>query len=368
MLDMMNFTEGEDFKHDRQANQINFLHNKSKIGFIEADISKDRQGRKIKGINATSNHIDEADELAQTMFITAVSRRGRRNQNKQPSISIVTMNPNDTHLKQLYYNPYKAGTLPKGVIVVEFDISDSWQTQTDIEAMKTNPRPWVERYINNNWDYSDDDQSLFKYRYFDASITKSIDTNAVRYIGYDVARSGQDRSVVCQWWGRTLIDIQIIKNKDEQMATDDQALELIKYMTQNAVIARNVSIDGVGVGVGVIDHMKSKGIIVQEFISGARPTTDRYNNLRSQVIYEFAQGLERGDIKIYDGCPFRNELISEAMLHSHKIDDKKLAVESKDKIKERTGGMSPDIFDCVVYGLFPQLKIDPKNDTRRIVF
>lgn len=368
MLDMMNFIEGEDYKHDKSLNEIQFLHNKSKIGFIEADVTKDRQGKKIKGINASGNHIDEADELAQIMFTQALSRRGRFNQAGQPSVSIVTMNPNDTYLKQLYYEPYRNGTLQKGVVVVEFDMSDSWQTKEDIDAMMTNPRPWVERYINNNWSFSDDQNSLFKYRYFDACITDKTDINEKRYIGYDVARSGSDRSVIALWWGKTLVDIQIIKDKTESITTDDQALELIKYMTLNAVIPQNIAVDAVGVGVGVIDHAKSKGIRFAEFTSGGRPTVDKYDNLRSQVIFEFAQGLEKGEIKIYEGCPLRNELISEAMLHTHKIDDKKLAVESKDKIKERTGGVSPDIMDAVVMGLYPQLNINPKQNTSRIIY
>lgn len=368
VLDRMNLFEGQDFTFNRQENTITFHYSNSTIPFIEADITKDRQGRKLKGINASGNHIDEADEIDQLMFVTATSRRGRKNQHGQPSLSIITMNPNDTYLKKLYYEPWKNGTLPPGVRVIEFTIEDSWQTDQDIQLMLSNPRPWVERYLKNNWEYTEDDNSLFKYRLFDMAITRTISDTERRYIGYDVARSGTDRSVLAHWNGRTLVDIQIVKDKDEQMMTDDQALEVIKYMTQNAIVAENVSIDAVGVGVGVIDHMKSKGIYVKSFVSGARPTVDSYDNLRSQVIFELSQGLEKGTIKIYEGCPFRNELISEAMAHQHNIGDKKLSVESKEKVKERTGGLSPDILDAVVMGLYPQLNIDPKYNTNRIGF
>lgn len=378
MLDLMNFEDGVDYKYNKQDFEISILHNRSKIGFVEADITKDREGRKIKGINATANHIDEADELDQTMFVTASSRRGRRNQNGQPSISIITMNPNDSHLKEKYYDPWKAGKLPKGVAVVEFTVDDSWQTKADIDAMMTNPMPWVERYLKNNWNYKDDLTSLFKYRYFDAALTRQVSNDGFNSIGYDVARSGTDRSVIALWWGKILMDIVIIKDKHEQMKTDDQALALIKYMTQNAVLAEHVAVDAVGIGVGVIDHMHSKGISVSEFMSGASPYQSeidkkrgippKYDMLRSQVIYEFTQGLERGEIKIYESCPFRKELISEAMLHMHSVSDRKLSVESKEKIKDRTGGMSPDIFDAVVMGLYPQLKMDINNSASRIGF
>lgn len=371
MLDMMNFTEGIDYKYNKSDFVITFP-NKSKIPFIEADITKDRQGRKIKGINATGNHIDEGDELDQVMFTTATSRRGRRNERKQPSLSIITMNPNDTHLKDKYYTPWRNGTLPPGVLVIEFTIEDSWQTKEDIAAMMTNPKPWVERYIKNNWDYADDDNSLFKYRYFDAAITDTLDASDTRYGGYDVAVEGRDRSVQAEWYHNkdtgisTLVNIEVFKEKDEQIRTDEQALLLIKYMTENSIVAGNQAVDAVGVGTGVVDHMASKGISVKRFKSGATPTVDTFDKLRSQVIFMLAQGLEKGTIKIYRACPYRNELISEAMMHLHKVSDKKLSVESKDDIKKRTGSMSPDIFDAVIMGLYPQLKLDPKNDTSRI--
>jgi hypothetical protein len=366
MLDLMNLEEGVDYRYNRQDFEIIFDHNGSKIAFVEADVTKDRQGRKIKGINASGNHIDEADELEQTMFITANSRRGRRNEQGQPSLSIVTMNPNDTHLKALYYDPWKAGTLPADTVVIEFTLEDSWQSAADIDALKRNPKPWRERYLYNNWAYQDDIDSLFKYRHFDAALTPTLDGNAPRYTGYDVARSGTDRSVVALWYGKTLVDIQIVKDHDEQMQTDVQAQWLIQFITQNAVLPVNTQIDAVGLGSGVVDVMRSRGLGVQEFISGATPTSDKYDKLRSEVIYFLAQGLERGEIKIYEGCPYRNELISEAMAHNHKTTDKKLAVESKDEVKKRTGSLSPDIFDAVVMGLRSQLVGDPTRDQSRI--
>lgn len=383
MADMMNFVEKEDYKFNKQDFEITFLHNKSKIAFVEADVTKDRQGKKIKGINATGNHIDEGDELSQTMFITAVSRRGRRNEAGQPSISIITMNPNDTYLRDLYYNPWhepdKYGPLPKGVQVIEFTEEDSWQTKEDLDAMKTNPKGWVERYIYNNWNYQDDDNSLFKYRYFQSALVLMFDPNAERTIGFDVARGkGGDRSVIALWAGDTLVNIFIVKDKDTKMTTDEQAMMMIQHMTENSVVAEKVAVDAVGIGVGVVDHAKSKGILVREFISGASPVVEngpdgkpmpsRYDNLRSQVIWMFADGLEKGKYKIFEGCPFRNELISEAMAHLHDVSDKKLSVESKDKVKERTGSLSPDIFDAVIMGLYPKLKLDPKNATNRVIF
>lgn len=366
VLNDSNFVEGIDYTVERNIGEIRLM-NKSIMTIIEADHTIDRDHMKLKGLEANAEHIDEVDEIIESAFDMAQSRVGRDPNQKAPPITIVTMNPNNKWCKTRFYDKWKKGELPKNIAVIEFTRYDSWSDQSRYDKlMETRPKPWIERYINNNWDFADDDNSLFKYRHFDSAVVTMLDINAKRFDGYDVARSGTDRSVIALWYERTLVDIVVVKDKDQQITTDEQALELIKYNTQNAVLSENCAIDGVGIGVGVIDHMHSKGIIVKTFISGAKPTVDTYDNLRSQVIFEFAQGLEKGTIKIYEGCSYRNELISEAMAHNHDVNDKKLSVESKDDIKKRTGGLSPDIMDAVVMGLYPQLQIDPKRDSSRV--
>lgn len=363
-----NFVEGRDYKVRTHLGEIKFT-NKSLLSLTGADHTKDPDHAKIKGLEPNAIHVDEVDELIESAYDMIQSRVGRIKGHPAPPKTIVTMNPNNKWAKTKFYDAWKKGTLPKNIAVVEFTRYDSWSDQERYDKLAASrPKPWVERYINNNWDFADDDASLFKYRYFDAAITNSLDLSEKRYTGYDVARTGVDRSVVALWYGRTLVDIKIIKAKEEQVTTDAQAMELIKYNTQNSVVASNCAVDAVGVGVGVIDHMHSKGIDVKSFVSGGKPTVDSYDNLRSQVIFELAQGLEKGTIKIYEGCPYRNELISEAMAHNHAVGDKKLSVESKDEVKKRTGSLSPDILDAVVMGLAPQLSIDPKDDQSRIIF
>lgn len=348
-----NFVEGVDYKVNSNDGEIKLLGNGSSLLLTEADHTKDPDHMKLKGLEADAMHIDEVDELAQTAYEMAQSRVGRDPKHPAPPVTVVTMNPNSKWSKTELYDRWKKGTLPSNIAVVEFTRYDSWSDQARYEKLiNSRPRPWVERYINNNWDFEDDINSLFKYRSFDAALTPTLPANDTRYIGYDVARDmGGDRSAVALWHGSTLADIQIVKDSDEFMSTDEQALQLIKYMTQNGVTPDHTNVDAVGLGVGVVDFMKSRGLKPQEFKSGARASSDDYDMLRSEVIYHFSRGLEQGTIKIYEGCPFRNELISEAMAHNHKTTDKRLAVESKAEVKKRTGSLSPDIFDAVVMGL-----------------
>jgi hypothetical protein len=83
-----------------------------------------------------------------------------------------------------------------------------------------------------------------------------------------------------------------------------------------------------------------------------------FENLRSQMFYLYARGIELGIIKHFSGCPFLKDLQKEAMVHNFKITDKVLSVESEDKIKVRLGA-SPDILDSVAMGLWVALRKEP---------
>jgi hypothetical protein len=279
------------------------------------------------------------------------------------------MNPNDGWAKELYYEPHRAGTLPPNVRVIEFDLSDSWQSEQDIAGLKSNPDWWTQRYLYNNWDYSDESSSLFKSRHWAASLVEELDGAAKRSAGYDVARYGTDRSVRSLLYGTTIADLTIVKDKTQQIDTGEQADWLIADAGVSGYGLENTAIDAVGLGVGVVDGLSKQGYRAKEYMSGAKPDPNirlsvgdnvpiNFDSLRSQMIYLYARGIELGIIKHYTGCPFLKELQKEAMVHNFDITDKVLRVESKDKIKKRLGS-SPDLLDAVVMGLYIALRKEP---------
>lgn len=377
MLDRMGMIEGEDYTFNRTESYIKFS-NGSVIPFVEADVTKDRQGKKIKGINASGNHIDEGDELDETMLVTATSRKGRRNEQGQPSLSIHTLNPTDhpyyTKLYNQYKDPKKHGALPGNIRCIEFTVEDSWQTQQDIDALMTNPKWWVERYMRNNWNYKDEEKTIFKSHLFARARTDKV-VPGRRTTGYDVADEGRDRAGGADWENFTLFNITITKEADQQVKTEDQTDWLIKHSDELEIGYENIAVDGVGVGVGVLSSARVKGVDFAVFKSGFTPdmflTFDdnalskeaaeknselmSFNNLRSQVAYLLALGMERGTVKMLDSCPYLDDFISEAQQHHNEIKDKMFVLESKEKIKARTG-KSPDIFDMVLMGFWKQLK------------
>ena len=379
MLERMGLFEGVDYKFNRTESFIKF-NNGSIIPFVEADESKDRGGKKIKGMNATGNHIDEADELTLSMYTQATSRKGRRNEQGQPSLSILTLNPTDAeHLVDIY-DKYKGNELPKNIRCIEYTIEDSWQTQSDIDGLMTNPKWWVERYINNNWHYKDEEATIFKSALFAKAKTDKIESG-LKTMGYDVADEGKDRAGGAEWENFTLYDVTVTKDHNEQMKSEPQADWIIQRSDERGIGYENCAVDGVGNGVGVLVAGRNKGAEFAVFKSGMSPdmyltfdekamTKDEaeknteilsFNNLRSQVAYMLAMGMEQGKVKLFADTPFLKDFISEAQQHHNTIKDKAFILESKESIKKRTG-KSPDIFDMVLMGFWKQLKKQHKTD------
>jgi phage terminase large subunit len=331
---------------------------------IALDHTKDPQFTKVKSINATCGMIDEADGVTHGAHIALFSRTGRRNANGAPSFIIDACNPNEAWIKDEVYDhwrdPEQHGPLPPDVAVIEFKVGDSFLGDDYYDRFESMPKTWRERYLHNNWNYGDDDNSLFKYRHMDRQHVDQY-TPDLRYGGYDVARGGKDRSVQAMLEGPVLTDIDIFKDKDEVVDTADQAEMLKKYDAENLIGYENQGIDAVGIGVGVVDSGKKLGMYWHEFMAGAESTETitvkdkngqrvevvAFTNLRSQLAYQLSLDLERGDFWLYSGCPFLAEFKKEATMHNYEIKDKVLGLEPKDKVKQRLGH-SPDIFDAVL--------------------
>ena len=367
-LKQMGFVEKEDYIWRDRDMEIIFKHNRSMISFSEANRSIDKDLNKVKGIDATCNHIDEANELDGDMCEMIESRKGRNNEYGQPSLNFITMNPNSGWAKKKYYKPYRDGTLPSNIKVIEFTIEDSWQSKEDIARLLKRSKWWVERFIKNNWDYADESGTILSSRWFDQNKIKKLDANAKRSAGFDVAiKRGGDRAVYALWQGLNLVHIKVVKDVDEETDTDTLAEDLIALNALNRVGYQDTAVDAVGNGAGVIGSGLKRGHQFFEYVSGASPmdnlsidleegtyfSTD-YNMLRSQAIHAFALMMEAGTVGLYEDCEYLTEFEEEAMEHGYTEDKKTLKVESKEDIKARTGS-SPDVFDAVIMGFLMQI-------------
>lgn len=331
-----------DFKENRQDMFWQF-ENGSKIMFFEIDRSHDREFSKIKSMNLTCAFIDEADAVQKDGYLATYGRVGRANENGAPDFMMLACNPNEAWIKEDFYD--RRDTLDADVEFIEFEMTDSFLDKSYYDKFQSAPNNWKQRYLYNNWNYGDDDNSLFKYASLDRSHVSVLEEGTM-YAGLDVARFGKDRSVGALWQGKQLVDIKIFKDKEEKVNNIELAKMFKEYCRSNNVGYENSCVDAVGNGSGVVDYLHEQGFHTKEFLAGGK-ALGNYNNRRSEVTHLLAQAFDKGEAKLFDSCPYLAELKKEFTMQSYDIKDRVLVVESKDKIKDRLG-MSPDIGDAVM--------------------
>lgn len=344
--------------HDYKENKLEMrwtFDNGSIILFFEIDRSHDRDFSKIKSMNLTCAFIDEADAVQKEGFLSTYGRVGRANENGAPDFIMLACNPNEAWIKEDYYNHFKKNTLPDNVSFIEFEMTDSFLPKDYYNKFDSAPENWKKRYLYNDWNYGDDDNSLFKYASLDRSHVSVLEDDT-RYAALDVARFGQDRSVAAVWQGNQLLDISILKEKEQKLRNTELALLYKDYCTKFNVGYENACVDAVGNGSGVVDYLHENQFYVKEFLAGAS-ANGNYNNKRSETTHRLAQAFDKDEVKLFDSCPYLAELKKELTMQNYDIKDKMLVIESKDKIKQRLG-MSPDIADAVIMAYSLQDKSD----------
>jgi hypothetical protein len=182
----------------------------------------------------------------------------------------------------------------------------------------------------------------------EASQRQILDINvkgAVKVLGVDVARYGDDRSVIFPVQGLKAYD-PIVFNDISNVDLARQVIEKIRSFEPDYV-----RIDA-GRGEGVIDYIRSHGHKCTEVNFGGMPASAYYANARAEMWGGVKKWLQAG------GCiPNVPELISElaAPLYSFTAANK-LVLESKEKMRER-GLRSPDYADALALAVGVPLKV-----------
>ena len=159
---------------------------------------------------------------------------------------------------------------------------------------------------------------------------------APRILGVDVARFGDDRSVIFPRQGLLAFPPEIYLGLDN-MAFADRIAHKIDVWRPDAVF-----IDA-GAGSGVIDRLRQLQYDVVEVHFGGRPSDDRYFNKRAEMWFNMAEWLKAGG-SIPDIKELKQDL--GAPTYDYHPSSNKIQLESKDDIKERLK-VSPDLGDAL---------------------
>ncbi len=169
-------------------------------------------------------------------------------------------------------------------------------------------------------------------------------------IGVDVAREGSDDSTIYARRGLHMFPSKIIHGYDNVDVAGEVMLtvEALRHPGDVGQMTPVVKVDVIGTGSGVVDHLRRMpGIVVVPVDVSRKSEVKRadgslaYNSLRAEVWFSAREWLEDGGAFPADG-QLESELIAAQYDHDNKL---RRRVDSKDKLKERLGGQSPDRAD-----------------------
>jgi hypothetical protein len=158
-------------------------------------------------------------------------------------------------------------------------------------------------------------------------------------IGVDVARFGEDKSVICIRQGRKIIELRRFRELDT-MQLAAKTVNAIKEFHPQATF-----VDGVGVGAGVVDRLRMLGHDIIEVNAGQSPDDkDTYWNKRVEMWDRMRIQMKEG-MDIPNDGDLRNALIGVEYGFN---DKEQMRLERKQDMKKR-GLESPDDGDAIAY-------------------
>lgn len=156
-------------------------------------------------------------------------------------------------------------------------------------------------------------------------------------LGVDVARFGDDASVIFPRQGRCAMKPTFLRNVDSIQGAGHtaQVYENLK--------GRAIMVDATGgYGVGWIDQLRSLGYTVLEVQFAGKPFDPRYANKRTEMWFAMCEWIKSGG-SLPSECP---DIVDELCSATYKFKGDKLILEDKDEMKARLG-RSPDYADAL---------------------
>jgi phage terminase large subunit len=167
---------------------------------------------------------------------------------------------------------------------------------------------------------------------------KAEHTPGIKAIGVDVARSGEDSTVIAFFDGNNQLPFEIVRGKD-LMRVANRLRELYHEGWQV------IGVDDTGIGGGVVDRLREMNVHVFGVNFGSSPQGYMRDkpmmNVRTELYFLVEEELRREKISLIDD----RELLQELTTVRLREGTNKYLLESKEILKQRLG-RSPDKADA----------------------
>lgn len=365
VMEAYGLKEGKDFTLKKTEWYAVIHKTGSRIDFIDADISKDPQSNKLKGLELTGAMVEEANEVAQSAVDVLKTRIGRW-RNKEAGIRsfiIFTCNPDTNWVKSVFYDPWKNGTLPSNHYYLPALPKDNpWLDDDYWENLDSlNPAERA-RYVEGDWDYIVNKNQLIQTTWMDRVST--CDPEWLRrqeplFVGIDFAREGDDGTVLSVWNLTHKLWSERIDNNETGPVADRLEELLEEFPT---IEEQHIACDEIGNGSALIDVMKERGYFIGGFKSSETALRVlkffTFKNRRMEAYFLYKEAVRKQEF----GMARNETLIRQTQVAEYVVDEKCMRMIKKDEMKKQLGGKSPDELDADVIGNYVRVEFIRTGD------
>lgn len=331
--------------------------------------------------------IDEASQVrvkAKNILLSRI-RYKLTEYNLVPKL-FMTCNPHKGYLYTEFYKPDRDGKLQISRRFVQALPGDNpTLPESYLDTLRGLDKQSRERLLFGNWEYDDDPATLCEYEGITDMFTNVIPPTEAQqaimdkmkeynktdpeYLGYaqklkemkkkyiiaDIARFGDDRTVITYWEGwecrriaaYTKLPLVPDKNRPDIMSSAEM---IDDWRKEYGVGLSQVLVDEDGVGGGPKDWLGCRGFVANRTPLKVNGKIPNYVNLKAQCSYYLASKVNSRAIAVHTQNVTIKTLLSEEMEYIKAKDrdkDKKLSVVPKDDIKKMLG-RSPDFADTLM--------------------
>jgi hypothetical protein len=349
---MQGLEAGKHYKFNGQTSQIEFPNGSTILLKDLYSYPSDPNFDELGSLEITDAFIDEANQVDDKARNIIKSRiRFQLDQNDLVPKILYTCNPAKNWTYSEFYKPEQDGTIAKNKRFITSLIDDNpYISKHYKENLLTLDSVSKERLLFGNWEYLDDPAQLIDYDKILDSFSNSFVPLGVSYITCDVARFGNDSTVIGIWSGFRVRFYQFNGKSVVEVA------ELIKnFATEHKVPTSNIVCDEDGVGGGVVDILRCKGFVNNSspLVNPVTRQKENFDNLKSQCYFKLADMINKAELYIQADGKQKQTIIQELeQVKQKSVDnDMKKGVIPKDKVKAAIG-RSPDFSDCLAMRMF----------------
>ena len=344
---MQGLNAGTHYKYNAQMSQIEFFNGSVILLKDLYSYPSDPNFDELGSLEIADAFIDEANQIEDKARNIIKSRiRYQLDENNLVPKVLYTCNPAKNWTYHEFYKPQLDNTIQENKKFIPSLIDDNpFISKHYKQNLLTLDTVSKERLLFGNWEYSSDPSTLIDYDKIIDCFNSTFVPSGQKYITCDVARFGNDTTVIGIWDG---FRVKLHQYKGKSVV---EVADIIKsFQIENQVPSSHIVVDEDGVGGGVVDILRCKG-----FVNNSSPLEnpitrqkENFDNLKSQCYYKLAELINDSKLYINASGQMKESIIQELeQVKQKSVDnDGKKGIIPKDKVKALIG-RSPDFSDCL---------------------